>query len=1199
MTSGSSISVQLLGPVRAARGEREIGLGAARQRAVFAVLAVRANQVVSREDLVDGVWGDHPPASVAASVYTYVSGLRRALEPQRTGRAAPSVLVSTDAGYSLRLEPGHSDVEAFERHRQAALHLPPGRALAELDAALALWRGEALAGIPGPFAEAQRARLAELRLATVERRAELALELGRHAEVVAELTGLVARYPLREQARLLLMTALHRGGRTVEALEVYEDARRTVVEELGMDPGPALQELHQRILRGTPQRPAAPARELPPAPRVFGRDAELARLREVVSAVADGRGGCVWLEGEPGVGKSTLLTAVLADAAGRGCEVAWAAGDELGMRFPLRVVFDCLDVGMSSADPRRAALAEALLDPVRTGDPALTAIDGLLELVEQLCAEAPLVVVLDDLQWVDEASLLLWHRLTRLTRQLPLLLVAAARPVPRRGDVTRIRRAVLDAGGALVALEPLPEPVVAEVVAGQLGAAPSPALLRMVAQAGGNPLYTGELVDALVREGAVRVEGGTAELVGGEHEVPRSLGSAVARRLGFLSEPCLEVLRWGALLGTEFAVNDVAVVLGRPASELVAAVEEATAASVLVDAGANLTFRHPLLRHALYQGLPAALRPMLHRQAAEALAAAGAPVEAVAQQVAAGPPEADAWVVDWLAANALEVARRSPDLAIGLLRAPLDHCPEDEERLEPLTVQLVQLMLRTGRRPEAEARRVLARTRNPAYAAHMRYCLGYMYFVDGRVEAAGEVLRAAIDDDATPVVWRARLRPLYARVCREGNGDVVAAEANAREALRLAPDDPFTSALAHQVLWQVETVRRDHAAALEASARALASLDGEWKSILADLHLELLSERAGTLQNLDRHAEADECLRVARDLVGTGMAPGGVHIATALRDYWAGRWDHALAELDAVTQRLSKHGYHGLRERPPALLMHGVAALIEVKRDRVEVALEHLRAAAELPVLNAADREHSGFLLATRAYLVKRAGGGAEEVFMVLAALLDGTDHLDLRYQWVPNATRAAIDTGARELAERAYEVCAREAALERVPGRAAAALARVRGLVEDDPASVREAVAYYRATRRPVELADALEDLSVLLARSGDRAGAETAFREAVALFTDLGAARDVRRAQYRLNRYGLAGPPTAPRPTSGWPALTHWEREVAWLVGAERSNSDIADLLGLPHEVVRAIISRILEKTGHTSRSALGAEAAEHRAG
>ena len=217
---------------------------------------MRANRVISRGELVDAVWGQDPPASAEGGIYTYVAGLRRVIEPNRSLRGPGRVLVSSGAGYVLHLVPGQPDAVAFEqdlgRARQLRKAGDPAGAVDALNSALSLWRGIAFAGVPGPFAETERVRLGELRSTAAEERADVLLSLGRHEEVVPDLTAMVADHPLRERMRGLLMIALYRCGRHAEALRVFQDGRRVLAEELGIDPGGDLSRIHQQVLTMDP-----------------------------------------------------------------------------------------------------------------------------------------------------------------------------------------------------------------------------------------------------------------------------------------------------------------------------------------------------------------------------------------------------------------------------------------------------------------------------------------------------------------------------------------------------------------------------------------------------------------------------------------------------------------------------------------------------------------------------------------------------------------------------------------------------------------------------------------------------------------------------------------------------------------------------------------------------------------------------------
>ncbi|MCC3769843.1 BTAD domain-containing putative transcriptional regulator, partial [Streptomyces sp. UNOC14_S4] len=246
--SRNPLRFSVLGPVRAWRGATELPLGARQQRCVLAVLLLRGGGTVTVGELADALWGERPPQSALGTVRTYAYRLRRVL--------GHDVLGPDNGGYRIDTRPCHVDAAECERlAAEAARHRADGRteaALDALEAALALWRGEALPGLPGPYAERQRARWAERRLELLEARMEAALDLGRHDRVTGELAELAHEHPLREHFSRLRMLALYRAGRQAEALEAYASARRALAAELGVEPGPELRELHARILAADP-----------------------------------------------------------------------------------------------------------------------------------------------------------------------------------------------------------------------------------------------------------------------------------------------------------------------------------------------------------------------------------------------------------------------------------------------------------------------------------------------------------------------------------------------------------------------------------------------------------------------------------------------------------------------------------------------------------------------------------------------------------------------------------------------------------------------------------------------------------------------------------------------------------------------------------------------------------------------------------
>ncbi|WP_290058341.1 BTAD domain-containing putative transcriptional regulator [Amycolatopsis solani] len=1065
---GSAPRLQLLGPVKAWRGELELDLGSAHRRTVLAALAVNPNRTVSREELIDAVWGEAPPQSAQGSIYTYVSGLRRALEPGRAKGEGPQLLASIGSGYSLRLDAGAIDVHRFDALREQALRKQAAGDLRgareALEEALGLWHGVPLSGLPGPFAAAQRARLTEVRLATVERRAEVVLESGGHAELVAELTALTREHPFRETLRGLLMRALVRADRRTEAIAVYDDVRDKLVESSGTEPGPALRRLYDQLREKPaaapepkPAPPARPARlpvsAMPDRAELFlGREAELARLREAVDGLGAGIGRSVWIEGEPGSGRTALLAELLAMAAD--LQPAFAAADSLDQRFALRPLLDALGVHHGAAG-HRAALAARL-----SAQPAEDAVDGLLALVRELCAEAPLVLVVDDLHWADDATLGIWRYLSRETRQLPLLLVGACRPVPRPAALDDLRAELDNDDTTILALPPLTDGAARELATELVGAPPGPGLQLLVSYAAGNPRYTREIVETLLTQSMIVLDGVHAHLDGNScQSIPAPLGSRITLYLSFLSSGTRDTLRWAAMLGREFSLSDIAVATERPPTALVGAVDEAIASGVLVESGDRLAFRHPLVRRVLYEKTPAAMRVALHRQLAEAFAAAGAPAVRVAEQLAAAPAQVDPWVTTWLLEHIGTVATETPRMAVDLLRHAVTQGTLPPDARETLTATLARLLFWLGREPEAEARSVVARTADSRRAAEMRWILAYVYYRRGDFAEATAELKRTLDDTDVPEMWRGRHESLLATLERLGEG-----------------------------------------------------------TALAPAGLHPLDDAALSVPKLDSLEEAAEPLDAARRIAATRAVPGEMHLAGAVHYYWLGRWPRALEELDAVIRDGAETASYVLRSPGSTLLVHGVGALIAGHRGDPDQARTHLDAAERQQWPPGLEPDGGDFLLAARALLAEQEGR-PEAALVALLPLLEENYPPAARHQWLPDLVRLALRLGEPQRAHQALRLLD----LEDAPPAHAAAAAHCRGLVTGDPEPVLTAAGHYRAAGRLLKQAKATEDAAILLAESEQLTEARTAFRAALTAYTGMGAVWDVRRAESRMQPFGI----------------------------------------------------------------------------
>jgi DNA-binding CsgD family transcriptional regulator len=934
---------------------------------------------------------------------------------------------------------------------------------------------------------------------------------------------------------------------------------------------------------------------VPPGSALVGRDAEIATFVRFVTEVTAGRGGALLIEGEPGIGKSSLVRAALAEA-GPGTQVFWGAGDELGEALPLLPLLEALRVREPSANPRRSMILRLLRGEVaadRGTDVTAALAEQLLALVAEECAVQPTVLVVDDLQWADHASVTLWGRLARSVQQVPLLLVGMMRPVPQRDDLLALRRM---AGSAVrLRLTGLDGAAVAELITSRIGGKPDDNLLRLADGAAGNPLYVVELVDALARSSSVTVTGaGTAVLKNGS--APRSLAAAIADRLGFVSASVHEVLRAAALLGVDFAVPDLAVVLDRGVADLVPAIDEARAAGVLTESGNGLGFRHPLIRTALYEEIPAPVRAAWHRDAGRALAEAGAPADRVARQLlrALGGPGGrhdpmDDWMLNWLARTADLLVGQAPGVAAELLRRAVAGSAAGSEHHDFLVSRLADTLYRVGEAAEAEqvANRALAQTVEPDLLVDLHWTLAQCRMRVGEFEESLATLEDALASPGISARHRARLLVLAART-HSNRGDFETAGEVAETALIVATEagDNWAMGWALHVLTIVTGVQGQMTDALPLFERALTVTEAD--PALTDLRILLQINQAVTLGNLDQYDEAIGAARQAlylADQAGTVIRRVQAHSALGELLFDTGRWAEAMAEVEALDEEV--------KEPMAACCDLGIAAVIRFHRGDHAAARASL--AASVPRAERTGSQVIGSLLLARSMDREEAAGPAEALAVLTAGFAENAEELDEIEDLLPDAVRLATETGDLTAAKKLAGHAVALAAGSEIPHRQANAL-YCRGMLEHDTNGLLTAAERYADAGRPLLSAKALEAAATEFLRGEDRDQARAAFIQAVEIYTSLGAAADISRLQASFRAHGIRRGPTAKhrQARSGWDSLTPTETKVAALVVEGLSNPEIATKLLLSRRTVATHVSHILRKLGVNSRIDIAREAA-----
>ena len=698
----------MLGATRIQRAGNVIDLPARKVRSVLAALALEPGATSSADRMVDLIWGEAPPRGAHGTLHSYISGLRRVLEPDLPARARPRVLLTSDAGYRLAL--GRDDVDATgfadqvrRLHRLvAALESQfsigpqadwPDRAqaggwLEALETALLRWRGHAYADLGDhPDVVATRTGLDELRTTAEEDRALVMLALGDAAGVVAATEQATARHPFRERTWAVHALALARLERQVDALAAIRALRDRLADELGLDPGPLIRTLENGILRqdksilqtlpsvGPADRAdrdrgslvgssaaVSGERPQPAISATIGREGERAVLGELLDEAMAGRPSVAVLIGEPGMGKSRLVEDLAAGAGSRGIRTAAAscsAADGAPPLWPWQAILAALaesdhdhedqpagiETGPVDLGGLRARLAAD--DDTDHAERAFAVSDLLASLVRDRAARQPLLLIVDDLHWADAPSLrALSHLIATARAGERLAVVFTRRPLPEpSGALADLEITAARRGGRLVRLAGLPIEEAAQLVGTVVGSdAVRPELIAVWCSATGGNPFF--LVEL------ARLAAGHD---GWSGEVPAAVQTVVRRRLDRLPADTRDLLVAGAALGQQFSLLMLAAGLQLDPELADERLDPAREAGIVRDRDAMLVFEHALTRDAVLATVGSSVRARLHARIAYAYENPNAPVPAELRPFELAR--------HWLAAGPVHAARAWPAAA--------------------------------------------------------------------------------------------------------------------------------------------------------------------------------------------------------------------------------------------------------------------------------------------------------------------------------------------------------------------------------------------------------------------------------------------------------------------------------------------------------------------------------------------------------
>jgi DNA-binding CsgD family transcriptional regulator len=924
--------------------------------------------------------------------------------------------------------------------------------------------------------------------------------------------------------------------------------------------------------------------------RLLGRDAEVALLTRILDDTTAGAGGWHTLTGPPGIGKSQLLRVVFDLAGRRDIAVAAREAFHLDQAAPLVTLAGAL----RDCAPATAAfgwLAHA--EPERS-DPFGT-LQRLRASLEEAARQRPLLIVIDDAQWMDELSALAIRELIPALESSPVRWLLAHRP-PSADDrekpghqlIQRLQRG----GAAPIRLGVLDEPDIARLAAEVVGAEVDNTVVALAASCGGNPLRTEQLIKALVATRQLVVADGVGSVVG--DDLPSSFVDSVREVAETLSEPAGWMLQATSVFGRPFGVQEAARLVGRPVTEMFPLVREAMADFLVEDNLGGLSFAHDLVRQAVYSMLPRVMREQLHREAAAITADAGRPALEIAEHQLKSGRSGAADAVRMVRSIAGVIARVAPGAAADVMLRALESAdPADPER--PALVADTVLLLASAARLE-EARKLggeaLGAGLAPETEALLLLGLAEACKHGGLNEMCVRYADEALRYPDLPDGLRACLHAVRAHaLCYLG--DLAAADASGDRADVLGRAGGEYGAavfgLTGRSLVAFTTGRLGDALA---HARTATALVDEFGGEAAHRHPRIWLSAA--LITLDAFEEAEQVIRAGRrdsDRSGaTWTEPLWHHFQTALLCA-TGRLEEAVVEAESGLAVAEQHSAHAL-----AMPLLGTLLRLAVLRGDLAVAQRHLARIRRLAAdgVTAVPEDvlwpEATLLEATSGH--QAAFGLLRDVYATLPerpALLAGDPAA------AAALTRIARDSGAPGEAEAVVAAARRLAELNPGSRSAAGAAAHAAGVRHRDPEQVLLAVTEFRAARRPPALASALED-AARLAPASARSDALDRAREALSIVSSMGAVPARRRLESLLASWGAATPGAGggARAASCLPELTPAERRVALEVAAGKTNIEVADTLFISRHTVDAHLRNIFGKLGVRRRAELAARVA-----